>query len=106
MSQEDSKPGPNQSQSPHLLARAVMQQTDCIVEEGWKILRHLRNVRKVHIHDKEYFFAGAAYMFDAMLSASLSEGTEANETDMEILNKLSAELRRFNDQFNQKVRLK
>lgn len=97
MPQEDSKPA-------HLLARQVLQQTDNIVDEGWKILRHLRNVRHAHINDKEYFFAGAAYMFDAMLTTALND--EPTEADMEIMNKISAELRRFNDQFNQKVRLK
>lgn len=101
MPQEDSK-----LSQERLLARQVLQQVDNPVDEGWKILRHLRNVRNVHIHDKEYFFAGAAYMFDAMLSASMSKGSEPTEGDMHILEKISAELRRFNDQFNQKVRLK
>lgn len=99
MAQEDSR-----SDQERLLARQVLQQVDSPIDEGWKILRHLRNVRKVHIHDKEYFFAGAAYMFDAMLSTAMNE--EPTEADMQILDKISIELRRFNDQFNQKVRLK
>ena len=99
MPQEDSK-----LSQERLLARQVLQQVDNPVDEGWKILRHLRNVRNVHIHDKEYFFAGAAYMFDAMLSTALND--EPTESDMQILDKISVELRRFNDQFNQKVRLK
>ena len=98
----DSKPNDDS----HILARKVLTETDLIIEEGWKILRHLRNSKQVHIHDKEYFFAGAAYMFDAMLSTSMSKGPEATEADMAILDKISVELRRFNDQFNAKVRLK
>lgn len=91
---------------PHILARKVLVETDLIVEEGWNILRHLRKSKNVHIHDKEYFFAGAAYMFDAVLSASMSKGSEPTETDLQILDKISVELRRFNNQFNAKVRLK
>lgn len=93
-------------QDPRPLARRVLQQTDLVVEEGWNILRLLRKEKQIHLHDKEYFFAGAAYMFDAMLSASASAGAEAAKDDLQILDKISAELRRFNDQFNQKVRLK
>jgi hypothetical protein len=76
------------------------------VEKGWEILRLLRKTKHIHIQDKEYFFAGASYMFDAILSTTASGSSEPTASDLEILDKISIELRRFNDQFNAKVRLK
>ena len=87
---------------PHM--RKLVMETDAIVEAGWWILRDIRHAKDCDVSDKEYFFAGAAFLFDAMLY-SFGPGKKPTEEDMEIISKLHNELLIFNNNFNLKIKI-
>ncbi len=69
-----------------------------IVEGGWKayeILNGLTKASEVQRNEcRKAFFLGAQHVFASMLGM-LDPGTEATELDLERMDKLDAELRRF-----------
>lgn len=81
--------------------REIMQHTDEIIDAGWKALRLARQKQGVHLTEKEIFFSGAGYLFDAIIHA-MSPESEPTPEDMELMTKLHAELTKFHEGFNRK----
>lgn len=84
------------------LVRDMLLNTEEIVAAGYKSLRHARNQRGVYISEKEMFFAGAAFMLDAIFNA-MSPGEEPQQEDLDVLTKLHKEMETFNAGFNHKM---
>lgn len=82
--------------------RAMVQGVDEIVDAGWKALVLARRLKQVHLSEKEIFFSGASYLFDAILHA-ISPDRDPTIEDMQIMEKLHIELEKFNTGFNTKI---
>lgn len=82
--------------------RALLQNHDTIVEIGWRNLLTARRQSGVFLSEKEIFFAGASFLFEAVISA-LDPDIEPTENDTAVMTKLYQELQAFNAGFNAKV---
>lgn len=83
--------------------RKMVREVDEIIAMGWLILRRLRQQSGAHLTDKELFFAGASYLFDALM-AFLDKDFEPTEDDLMLMAKLADELTKFTAHFNSKVK--
>lgn len=80
----------------------LVRECDEVVDAGWDALRKTRKATGIYLNDKEIFFAGAAFLFDAVMN-SVSADTEPTAADLLIMDKLHRELQCFNAEFNFKV---
>lgn len=82
--------------------RRMVHGVEEVIDTGWKALVHARRVKAVHISEKEIFFSGAAFIFDAILHGIGSDRDPTPE-DIAVMEKVHAELVKFNTGFNVKM---
>lgn len=82
--------------------RQAIARTETPLALGWDVLRKARRDSGAHLTDKELFFAGAGYLFDA-IAHSLTSGDEPTEEDIQLLAKIHKELFEFHVHFNTKL---
>lgn len=82
--------------------RRMVHGVEDVIEEGWKALLTARKIKHVHLSEKEIFFSGASFLFDAIIH-SVGIDREPTAEDFAIIAKLHKELERFNTGFNAKI---
>lgn len=83
--------------------RTLLHSTEEVIELGWNMLAKARKQANVHVSDKELFFSGAGFLFEAVMNAMMP-GTEPTEKDLEVCAKIHQEILKFNQHFNLKFR--
>lgn len=86
------------------IIRSKFEGVDDVIELGWNTLNSFRRRQHVHITDKELFFAGAGFLFDAIVTA-MTKDREPTPADLELCSKIQYELVQFNQHFNLKFKL-
>lgn len=87
-------------QDPRILK--MVQNSTEVINDGWKALSAARRTSGVYLAEKEIFFAGASFLFDAVMHA-MSPDKEPTEADLAVMDKLHRELQQFNSGFNSKI---
>lgn len=82
--------------------RFMMRMAEEPLAMGWEALRKARADTHAHLTDKELFFAGAGYIFDAIVRG-MTPGDQPTEQDMQMLEKIHKELATFHVHFNRKL---
>ena len=82
--------------------RQMVLGVDEVIDAGWKALLAARRIKQVHLSEKEIFFCGASFIFDAIMHA-ISPDKDPTTEDLAIMAKVHEELEKFNAGFNTKL---
>lgn len=83
--------------------RRLLYSSEEVIALGWTALQKARKSapRTVHLSDKELYFAGAAFLFEAIMRV-MTEEREPTTEDLVVCSKIQTEIVKFNSHFNLK----